>query len=51
VQPRQPGRTGVVLVVGKGHEQYQEIQGVRHRFQDQQILRAELAKWVDRNRE
>jgi UDP-N-acetylmuramoyl-L-alanyl-D-glutamate--2,6-diaminopimelate ligase len=49
VQRAEPG--DVVLVVGKGHEQYQEIQGVRHPFQDQQILRAELAKWVDRNRE
>jgi UDP-N-acetylmuramoyl-L-alanyl-D-glutamate--2,6-diaminopimelate ligase len=38
----------VILVAGKGHEQYQEIQGKRQPFQDQQILRAELAKWMER---
>ncbi|MBR5102393.1 MAG: UDP-N-acetylmuramoyl-L-alanyl-D-glutamate--2,6-diaminopimelate ligase [Muribaculaceae bacterium] len=29
----------VVLVAGKGHETYQEIQGVRHHFDDCEVLR------------
>lgn len=33
----QPG--DVVLVAGKGHETYQEIQGVRHEFDDKAVLR------------
>lgn len=28
----------VILVAGKGHENYQEIKGVRHHFDDKQIL-------------
>ena len=38
----------VILVVGKGHEQYQKIQGKLYPFQDQQVLRAELTKWMER---
>ena len=45
----QDARAGdVVLVVGKGHEQYQEIGDSRYPFQDQQVLRAELLKWMER---
>ena len=29
----------VVLVAGKGHEDYQEIQGVKHHFDDHEVLR------------
>lgn len=32
----QPG--DVILVAGKGHEKYQEINGVRHHFDDKEIL-------------
>jgi UDP-N-acetylmuramoyl-L-alanyl-D-glutamate--2,6-diaminopimelate ligase len=33
-------RTGdIILIAGKGHEHYQEIQGVRHPFDDRQVLR------------
>jgi UDP-N-acetylmuramoyl-L-alanyl-D-glutamate--2,6-diaminopimelate ligase len=32
----QPG--DIILVAGKGHEKYQEIKGVRHPFDDKQIL-------------
>ena len=28
----------IILVAGKGHEKYQEIQGVRHHFDDREIL-------------
>lgn len=28
----------VILVAGKGHETYQEIDGVRHPFDDKEIL-------------
>lgn len=29
----------VVLVAGKGHEDYQEINGVRHPFSDAEVVR------------
>ena len=29
----------IVLIAGKGHEDYQEIQGVRHPFDDAQVVR------------
>ncbi len=28
----------IILVAGKGHEKYQEVKGVRHPFDDQQVL-------------
>ena len=28
----------VVLVAGKGHEDYQEIKGVKHHFDDKEVL-------------
>lgn len=33
------GPHDVVLIAGKGHETYQEIQGVKHDFDDRQVLR------------
>jgi UDP-N-acetylmuramoyl-L-alanyl-D-glutamate--2,6-diaminopimelate ligase len=36
VQRAQPG--DIVLVAGKGHENYQEINGVRHPFDDRAVL-------------
>lgn len=35
----------IVLVAGKGHEDYQEVDGVRHAFSDIQEVRAALASW------
>jgi len=35
----------VVLVAGKGHEEYQEIAGVKHPFSDQQIVRQALQQY------
>ena len=29
----------IVLVAGKGHENYQEIKGVKHHFDDKEIIR------------
>ena len=34
----------VVLVAGKGHEQYQEIAGVKHPYSDAAVVRAALAE-------
>lgn len=34
----------VVLVAGKGHETYQEIKGVKHHFDDKEVLRDIFAK-------
>jgi len=36
-------RGDIVLVAGKGHEQYQEIRGVRRRYSDASVVRAALA--------
>lgn len=38
----QPG--DIILVAGKGHEKYQEIQGVKHPFDDKKILEEVLIK-------
>lgn len=40
-QLAQPG--DLILVAGKGHEKYQEIQGVKHPFDDKEELRAALS--------
>ena len=37
----QPG--DVVLVAGKGHEDYQEIKGVKHHFDDREVIRGIFA--------
>ena len=29
----------VILVAGKGHEKYQEIKGVKHHFDDKEVLK------------
>ena len=29
----------VILIAGKGHEPYQEIQGVKHHFDDREIVK------------
>ena len=34
----QPG--DVILVAGKGHEPYQEVEGVKHHFDDHEEIRA-----------
>lgn len=32
----------IILIAGKGHETYQEINGVRHHFDDREEVRKEL---------
>ena len=32
------GKSGIILVAGKGHEKYQEIKGVKHPFDDKLVL-------------
>ena len=39
----QPGDT--VLIAGKGHEDYQEVNGVRHPFSDVQLAQLALQSW------
>ena len=38
------GKNDVVLIAGKGHEEYQEIKGKRHFFSDQQIVKDLISK-------
>ena len=33
------GKGDVVVVAGKGHEDYQEIKGVKHHFDDKEVIR------------
>jgi UDP-N-acetylmuramoyl-L-alanyl-D-glutamate--2,6-diaminopimelate ligase len=42
---REAGPGDVVLIAGKGHENYQEIQGVRHHFSDAEVAREALSSW------
>jgi len=37
-------RGDVVLIAGKGHERYQEIRGVRHRYSDAAVVRSALSR-------
>ena len=32
------GHEDIVLIAGKGHEKYQEIKGVKHHFDDKEVL-------------
>jgi UDP-N-acetylmuramoyl-L-alanyl-D-glutamate--2,6-diaminopimelate ligase len=32
----------VILVAGKGHEDYQDVQGVKHHFDDHEVVREAL---------
>lgn len=37
------GRGDYVLIAGKGHETYQEIKGIRHPFDDREVVRSIMA--------
>ncbi|MBF0557590.1 MAG: UDP-N-acetylmuramoyl-L-alanyl-D-glutamate--2,6-diaminopimelate ligase, partial [Nitrospirae bacterium] len=38
----------IVLVAGKGHEEYQEIQGIRHNFSDRAALESAIRRTISR---
>lgn len=42
---RLAGDRDIVLVAGKGHENYQEIRGVKHPFDDREVLRETFKKF------
>lgn len=44
IRMAKPGE--VVLVAGKGHEPYQEVQGVRHHFDDREEVQKELQSHI-----
>jgi len=39
---KKSGKNSVILIAGKGHEDYQEIAGVRHHFSDKEIAKKYL---------
>lgn len=41
---RQAGKNDLVLVAGKGHETYQEINGEKHHFDDREVIAEALKK-------
>jgi UDP-N-acetylmuramoyl-L-alanyl-D-glutamate--2,6-diaminopimelate ligase len=41
----QAGAGDMVLVAGKGHEDYQEVAGVKHPFSDQTVVSEKLKEW------
>jgi UDP-N-acetylmuramoyl-L-alanyl-D-glutamate--2,6-diaminopimelate ligase len=43
----QARRGDIVLVAGKGHEQYQEIEGVRHPYSDAAAVRTALRERLE----
>jgi UDP-N-acetylmuramoyl-L-alanyl-D-glutamate--2,6-diaminopimelate ligase len=41
----------VILIAGKGHESYQEVQGQKHHFSDAEHALAALTAWVKQHKE
>ena len=44
------GKGDVVILAGKGHENYQEIKGVRYPFSDSEIAHRALSMWSTEER-
>ena len=44
---RKANKNDLVLVAGKGHETYQEINGVKHHFDDREVIKKALSKLPD----
>ena len=36
----------MVAVIGKGHEDYQELNGVRHHFLDREVIEETVKAWL-----
>ncbi|MCK5727845.1 MAG: UDP-N-acetylmuramoyl-L-alanyl-D-glutamate--2,6-diaminopimelate ligase [Methylococcales bacterium] len=43
---RQAEKEECILIAGKGHENYQEINGIKHSFSDQAVVKQVLQEWV-----
>ncbi len=43
---KQANQNDCVVIAGKGHEDYQEINGIKHPFSDQDIVTRALQKWT-----
>ncbi|MEW6067064.1 MAG: UDP-N-acetylmuramoyl-L-alanyl-D-glutamate--2,6-diaminopimelate ligase [Nitrospirota bacterium] len=39
----------IILIVGKGHEDYQEIKGVRHKFSDKEVVKKVIKDKLKKN--
>jgi len=39
----------IILVAGKGHEDYQEIKGVKHHFDDKEVIREQFQLLISHN--
>lgn len=46
---RMAGDRDIVLIAGKGHETYQEIDGVRHPFDDREVAKRFIVDRVEGN--
>ena len=47
IENSKPG--DIIAIIGKGHEDYQEIDGVRHHFLDREVVEECLEKMNERN--
>lgn len=45
---KKAGASDIILIAGKGHEDYQEICGVRHRFSDREVAEEAIRKKMER---
>ncbi|MCK5871919.1 MAG: UDP-N-acetylmuramoyl-L-alanyl-D-glutamate--2,6-diaminopimelate ligase, partial [Methylococcales bacterium] len=43
---RQAAKEECILIAGKGHENYQEIEGIKYPFSDQAIVKQALQQWI-----
>ena len=43
---KQATKDECILIAGKGHEDYQEIEGIKYPFSDQSIVKQALQQWI-----
>ena len=41
-----PGKGDIVILAGKGHEDYQEIRGVKHHMDERDLIREIIAESI-----